>query len=90
MIEMEKYLYAVIIALVVIALLAIYRAFRGPSAVDRVIAMNIITTEVVMIILIFAYIDGSEHYIDVALVFVLGAFIATLCILKLLREDKFI
>lgn len=86
----EGFLYGVAVALVVIALLAIYRAFRGPSAVDRIIAMNIITTEVVMIILIFAHIDYNIHFIDVALVFVLGAFIATLCILKLLREDRLI
>jgi len=33
---------------------------------------------------------NSVHYIDVALVFVLGTFIATLCIMKLLREGKLI
>ncbi len=86
----EGFLNGVSVALVVIAFLAIYRAFVGPSAMDRIIAMNIITTEVVMIILIFAHIDHNIHFIDVALVFVLGAFIATLCILKLLREDRLI
>jgi multicomponent Na+:H+ antiporter subunit F len=79
-----------IIALVGVALLAMYRALVGPSVLDRVVAINIIATEVVMIILIFAFLDRSVHYIDVALVFVLGAFIATVCILKLLREGKLI
>ncbi len=87
---MEAYLYGTIVALLLIALLAMFRAFRGPTAMDRVIAMNIITTEVVMILLIFAFLDNNIHYIDVSLVFVLGAFIATLCILKLLREDRLI
>ena len=86
----EGYMYAVVVAMVVIALIAMFRAFRGPTAVDRVIAMNIITTEVVMIILLFAFLDHNIHYVDVALVFVLGAFIVTLCILKLLREDRLI
>ncbi len=84
----ENFLYGVSVALVAIAILALYRAFVGPSAIDRVISLNIITTEVILIILIFAHLDDHIHFIDVALVFVLGAFIATLGILKLLREDK--
>ena len=86
----EIFLNGVAVALVVIALIAVFRAFRGPSAMDRIIAMNIITTEVVMIMLIFGHLDHNLHFIDVALVFVLGSFIATLCILKLLREDRLI
>ena len=86
----EGFLNGVAVAMVAIALVAVFRAFRGPSAIDRIIAMNIITTEVVMIMLIFAHLDQNIHFIDVALVFVLGSFIATLCILKLLREDRLI
>jgi multicomponent Na+:H+ antiporter subunit F len=76
--------------LVAIALIAMYRALVGPSAIDRIIAINIITTEIVMLLLIYAFVKNSVHYVDVALVFVLGTFIATLCILKLLREGKLI
>ncbi len=86
----ETFFNVITVGLVLIALLAMYRALFGPSAVDRIIAINIITTEIVMLILIYAFIDHNVHYIDVALVFVLGTFIATLCILKLLREGKLI
>lgn len=86
----ETFFNVVIIGLVAIALLAMYRALFGPSAVDRIIAINIITTEIVMLILIYAFLGHNVYYIDVALVFVLGTFIATLCILKLLREGKLI
>lgn len=87
---LESYLYGLVVGLVIIALAAMYRALVGPSAIDRVIVLNIITTEVVMIMLIFAYIDRSFHIIDVALVFVLASFIATLSILKLLRDGRLI
>lgn len=79
-------LYSVVIGLIIISLLAIIRAYSGPTVLDRVVAMNMITTNVVLIILIFSILDSSYFYIDVAFVFVLGSFIATLCILKLLRE----
>lgn len=86
----ETALYSFVVGLIVISLVCIARAYSGPTVLDRVVAMNVITTNVVMIILIFAYIDKSFYYIDVAFVFVLGAFIGTLCILKLLREGHII
>jgi len=83
-------LYVIVIGLILFSLLAIVRAYSGPTVLDRVVAMNVITTNVVIVILIFAYLDSSYYYIDVAFVFVLGAFIGTLCILKLLREGHII
>ncbi len=83
-------LYVIVIGLILFSLLAIVRAYSGPTVLDRVVAMNVITTNVVIVILIFAYLDSSFYYIDVAFVFVLGAFIGTLCILKLLREGHII
>lgn len=80
----------VVVGMIIISLLSIARAYSGPTVLDRVVAMNMITTNVVLIILIFAYLDKSYYYIDVAFVFVLGAFIGTLCILKLLREGHII
>jgi multicomponent Na+:H+ antiporter subunit F len=82
----ETSLYITVGGLVIISLLSIARAYSGPTVLDRVVAMNMITTNVVLTILIFSYLDKSFYYIDVAFVFVLGAFIGTLCILKLLRE----
>jgi multicomponent Na+:H+ antiporter subunit F len=83
-------LYITVVGLIIISLLSIARAYMGPSVLDRMVAMNMITTNVVIIILIFAYLDNSPYYIDVAFVFVLGTFIGTLCILKLLREGHII
>ncbi len=83
-------LYIIVIGQILFSLLAIFRAYSGPTVLDRVVAMNVITTNVVIMILIFAFLDGSYYYIDVAFVFVLGTFIGTLCILKLLREGHII
>lgn len=83
-------LYTVVVGQIIFSLMAIIRAYSGPTVLDRLVAMNVITTNVVIIILIFAFLDNSFYYIDVAFVFVLGTFIATLCILKLLREGHII
>ncbi len=80
----------IVVGLILFSLMAIARAYSGPTVLDRVVAMNVITTNVVIVILVFAFLDNSFYYIDVAFVFVLGAFIGTLCILKLLREGHII
>ena len=86
----ETVLYIIVVGLILFSLLSIVRAYSGPTVLDRVVAMNVITTNVVILLLIFSYIDKSYYYIDVAFVFVLGTFIGTLCILKLLREGHII
>ncbi|MGI5875837.1 MAG: monovalent cation/H+ antiporter complex subunit F [Dethiobacteria bacterium] len=78
------------IGLVILALAALYRAYAGPSATDRMVAMNMINTAVVLYILIYSYRFEEYHYIDVALLIILTGFIATLAILKLLRDGRII
>ena len=87
---LHSFLQLLIIGLVAVAALALYRAFVGPSVIDRVLSINLVSSEVVALILIYSYLHHSPHYIDVALVLVLGSFIGTLCILKLLSAGKLI
>lgn len=84
----EVVLNVIIVGLVLIGIGAAVRGLLGPTAVDRVVAVNIVMTQIIMLMLIFSYRGQSYHYIDVALVFVLAAFIATICVLKFLREGK--
>jgi multisubunit Na+/H+ antiporter MnhF subunit len=78
------------IGLVILGLAALYRAYAGPSATDRIVAMNMINSAVVLYILIYSYRFSQYHYVDVALLMVLAGFVATLTILKLLRDGKII
>jgi multisubunit Na+/H+ antiporter MnhF subunit len=78
----------VVIWLFILGLASMYRAFKGPTATDRVAAMNMIVTMVVLYTIVFSFLNGQYFYIDVALVFNLAAFISTLCILKFLREGR--
>ncbi|HOB28578.1 MAG: monovalent cation/H+ antiporter complex subunit F [Dethiobacteria bacterium] len=87
---LASFLNFLVIGLVVVAAVALYRAFVGPTAIDRVLSINLVTSEVVALILIYSYLHSSTHYIDVALVLVLGSFIGTICVLKLLSEGKLI
>jgi multisubunit Na+/H+ antiporter MnhF subunit len=74
--------------LVLILIMVMLRAFLGPSAVDRIIAINYAVSLVVLLILLSSSYQQLTLYLDVALVFVLGAFVATVGVLRLLEEGK--
>lgn len=84
----ETVMTFMIIGLGILGLASLYRAFLGPTATDRIVSMNMIVTLVVVYILLFSYLDDTYYYLDVALVFILAAFISTVAILKFLREGR--
>ncbi len=86
MVEMAMYILAIGVG--ILGLVSMIRAFAGPTATDRIVAMNMIVTSVIVYILIFVYLDANYFFIDVALLFMLAAFIVTLCVLKFLREGR--
>lgn len=74
--------------LVLVLFMVILRAFLGPSAVDRIVAINYAVSLVVMLILLGSTYEQITLYLDVALVFVMGAFVATVGVLRLLEEGR--
>ncbi len=81
-------LNVIVVCLALLGVLSLYRALKGPTAMDRVVAMNMIVTMVVCYTIIFSYQNRNYLYLDIALVFILAAFIGTLCVLKFLREGR--
>lgn len=63
-------------------ILALYRAFAGPTIFDRVLAVNAIGTKTVAIFALIGFIFERPHFLDIALVYALINFIATIAFLK--------
>lgn len=74
------------IVLTLMIFFSFYRAYQGPTAADRVIAINIIGTKTVVIIALVSYIYSKDFFLDVALVYALIAFIAQVGIAKYLEK----
>jgi multicomponent Na+:H+ antiporter subunit F len=77
-----------IILIVLMTFVGLYRAFVGPTAADRVVAINMITTKVATIIVMIALVTAQESYVEVALVYALIGFIATIGVAKYLLKGK--
>lgn len=82
----------VISILAVTALLTLYRVIVGPTAWDRLIAVNLISSKVVSIMVASALLFKRSIYMDVALVYAVIGFVSTVAISKYLeregRKDK--
>ncbi|MEW6188782.1 MAG: cation:proton antiporter [Actinomycetota bacterium] len=81
------YLYVGII-LIANAFLCLYRAFRGPTVPDRILAVNIVGTKTLVILVLIAYIFRQAMYLDVALVYGLLNFIITTAAARYLETGK--
>lgn len=82
MIAVVTTLAVLILALCIV--MAAYRVFAGPSQPDRVIALEVIGTNVVGLILVLGIKSGSHIYVDAALVIALLSFLGTVSLAKYL------
>lgn len=79
------FLYVAIVILFT-SFLVLYRATAGPSIYDRVLAVNVIGTKTVVLLVLIGFIYARPHFLDIALVYAIINFIATLAFLKYIEE----
>lgn len=73
------------IAILVVMLLVLLRAALGPTIFDRILAINTFGTATVLLIALFGFLTGRPDFMDIALLYALINFIATIAVLKLFR-----
>ena len=71
-------LSVVIVVLAVSAILVLYRFIKGPTLPDRVTAIDLITTMVIAIIVVFSILWDSPNFFDVAMVLSLISFLGSI------------
>lgn len=69
-------------ALLITMLLALVRAFLGPTVYDRILAANMFGTKTVLFIAVLGFLNGRPEFLDIALVYALINFISVVAILK--------
>ena len=84
---MNSLIFEISITFMVIAIIpCIYRVIKGPTIPDRVIAVDAMTTVIVVILGIYSYMQESAFFMDVALVLAIISFVGTVTISKYLDE----
>ena len=77
-----------VIALAAPALLCILRGALGPTAPDRVVAVDALTSLVVAAFVLLGVYYRAAIFLDIALVYALLAFLGTLAIAKYLEGRR--
>lgn len=77
-----------VVFLAILAFLSLYKAYKGPTPTDRIISVNIILTKTATILCIMSYVANSSFYIDIAIVYALIGFIATVILAKYIDTKK--
>ena len=67
---------------VMLAFLLLYlvMAIKGPSVWDRLLAMNLVSGKVILLIVIFASLRGTSYLLDYAFIYILSGFVGTIFI----------
>ncbi len=81
---LEPMVLACYAGLLLCCVLCLYRIAEGPSAADRMVALDILGVVVVGFIAIAAAVSGKVYLLDVILVLAMVSFVGTLALAKYL------
>ena len=85
--QILDYMYSTgAILIMLMIFLSMIRALAGPTAADRVVAINIITTYTLIIITLIARIYEQVYFLDIATVYALMGFITTIGVAKYMEK----
>ena len=77
---------AAAVLLLLLIFLCMLRAAIGPTAADRVAAINVIGTKTMVLIALVSFISGQEYFLDVAIIYALISFVMTLGVARYLER----
>jgi multicomponent Na+:H+ antiporter subunit F len=83
---MTKILTFAVLFMAIIIVGSMYRAIKGPSAADRLVAINVIGTKTIILILMISLLFNENYFVDVALVYALISFVASVVIANYIEE----
>jgi multicomponent Na+:H+ antiporter subunit F len=69
-------------AVLVAMVLALIRAFAGPTLYDRILAVNVFGTKTVLLIAVVGFLAGRPEFLDIVMVYALMNFITVIGILR--------
>ena len=74
-----------IAAILVTMALALARALLGPTVYDRILSVNTFGTLTMVLIALYGFLTGRPDFLDIAMVYALINFIATIAVTKFAR-----
>jgi len=67
---------------------ALFRLFRGPTILDRVLAFDALSICIVGMIVLFSDLNRTSYFLDILLIFCLLGFASTIAFMDFLLKKK--
>ncbi len=77
-----------IVIILLSSFFSLYRVIKGPSFFDRVLAVNLIGTKVVVLLVLIDFLYNRPEFVDISLAYALINFVGTIAILKLKEKGR--
>ena len=75
--------------IILASLMCLWRVFQGPTAADRIVAVNTLGIMLVGLCAILTVVTGRSWYIDIGIAWALQAFVTVLALSKFLEGKGF-
>lgn len=62
------------------------RAILGPTVWDRILGFNLLSSKIIMIIVLFAFLLQKSYLLDIALIYALFGFVGTVMIARFVEK----
>lgn len=86
---MDNFFIASGVAILFLMLLTLYRAIAGPTAIDRLMAVNVIGTKTTVVLIIIGTVfHWVEMFVDIALAYALLNFIVTIAASRYFQHHR--
>jgi multicomponent Na+:H+ antiporter subunit F len=84
----DAFFWSIAIFLLVNAFACLYRAYEGPTVVDRILAINIVVTKTLVVLVVLATVFGRGMLLDVALIYGLLNFVLTVVATRYIETER--
>lgn len=81
-------LYISLVIHLLLTAVVVWRLWRGENVVDRLVAVELVTTLVLAVLVLVSLIYRDSIYIDVALALAALGFISTIALAKYVADEK--
>lgn len=85
---MTTFLWGLAVFMLANASLCLLRAYLGPTAADRLLAVNVVGTKTLIVLCLLSFVFERSLFVDVALVYGLLNFIVTIAAGRLMETGR--
>jgi multicomponent Na+:H+ antiporter subunit F len=76
---------AAMIGILATMVLAVLRTLLGPTVFDRILAINMLGTKIILLVAVLGFLLGRPDFLDLALIYVFLNFIGIIAVLKYVK-----